>query len=78
MRLPEAPRGQQVRRSPLVVLAVVGFYFAVSRLIPHDDLQQLLEDISQALGDWTYLLVGALRLPGDRRLRRAGRARARR
>ena len=27
-------------------------------MIPHDDLQQLLEDVSNTLGAWTYLLVG--------------------
>ena len=27
-------------------------------MIPHEDLQQLLEDVSNTLGAWTYLLVG--------------------
>jgi membrane protein DedA with SNARE-associated domain len=42
----------------LLVLAVGAGYYLLSRLIPHDELQSLLEDVSNALGAWTYLLVG--------------------
>lgn len=58
MRLPE---GKKQKRIGMAVgaLAVVGVYYAISRLVPHDDLQKLLEDISNTLGAWTYLLVGA-------------------
>jgi undecaprenyl-diphosphatase len=42
----------------VVVAAVAAGYYLISRVVPHDDLQQLLEDISNALGAWTYLLVG--------------------
>ncbi|HET7053380.1 MAG TPA: bifunctional DedA family/phosphatase PAP2 family protein [Solirubrobacterales bacterium] len=42
----------------LVVLAVGAGYYLLSRVIPHEELQQLLEDVSNALGAWTYLLVG--------------------
>jgi membrane protein DedA with SNARE-associated domain/membrane-associated phospholipid phosphatase len=57
VKLPESRR----RRIGLL-LAVVAFitvYYFVSRAVPHDDLQELLEDIANALGAWTYLLVGA-------------------
>jgi membrane protein DedA with SNARE-associated domain/membrane-associated phospholipid phosphatase len=57
VRLPQSRQGRRIAIA-LVVLAIVGFYVAVSRLIPHDDLQQVLEDISETLGRWTYLLVG--------------------
>ena len=35
----------------------------LQRRPPHIDLQKLLEDVSNALGAWTYLLVGALAFP---------------
>jgi undecaprenyl-diphosphatase len=38
--------------------AIAAGYYLISRVIPHEDLQQLLEDISNTLGAWTYLLVG--------------------
>jgi undecaprenyl-diphosphatase len=38
--------------------AVVAVYYLISRVVPHDELQKLLEDISNTLGAWTYLLVG--------------------
>ena len=40
-----------------VAIVAVGYYF-ISRELGHLDLQSLLEDISNALGAWTYLLVG--------------------
>jgi membrane protein DedA with SNARE-associated domain/membrane-associated phospholipid phosphatase len=50
------------RRRRLVFLAIAAAiaagYYVISRVIPHEDLQQLLEDISNTLGAWTYLLVG--------------------
>ena len=42
-----------------MVLAVIAFWVVVNRVVPHDDLQGILEDISSTLGKWTYLLVGA-------------------
>jgi undecaprenyl-diphosphatase len=56
----ELPEDRRRRRLLLVVLAaaIVGVYYLISRVVPHDDLQQLLEDISNTLGAWTYLLVG--------------------
>jgi undecaprenyl-diphosphatase len=40
----------------LVVAGIVAFQL----LAPDIDVEQLLEDISEKLGDWTYLLVGTL------------------
>jgi membrane protein DedA with SNARE-associated domain/membrane-associated phospholipid phosphatase len=58
MRLPESNRGRGVAIG-LVVLAVIAFWVVVNRVLPHNDLQKLLKDVSSALGAWTYLLVGA-------------------
>jgi membrane protein DedA with SNARE-associated domain/membrane-associated phospholipid phosphatase len=41
-----------------VVAAVAVGYFFLSRELGSLDLQNLLEDISETLGKWTYLLVG--------------------
>ena len=59
MRL-QVPEGRRKRRLLLVaaIAAVIAAYYLISRVIPHDDLQQLLEDVSNTLGAWTYLLVG--------------------
>jgi membrane-associated protein len=57
MRLPESRRGKRITIA-LIAAAVIGVYYTISRVVPHDDLQQLLEDVSNTLGAWTYLLVG--------------------
>jgi membrane protein DedA with SNARE-associated domain/membrane-associated phospholipid phosphatase len=57
MRLPETKRGRRVGVA-VAVLAVIAFWVVVNRVIPHDNLQKVLEDVSNALGAWTYLLVG--------------------
>ncbi len=59
MRVPAALRNKHFALV-LVVIAVITVYYLVSRLIPHENLQGLLEDVSNALGAWTYLLVGVL------------------
>jgi undecaprenyl-diphosphatase len=43
----------------LIAVAVVGGYFAIRQLLPDIELQKLLEDFSNTLGSWTYLIVGA-------------------
>lgn len=58
MRLPETRKGR-VRAGIIAALAFGTVYFLISRVIPHEDLQGLLEDVSDTLGAWTYLLVGA-------------------
>ena len=40
-----------------VALAIGAVYFFISRQLGHLDLQSLLEDVSNTLGAWTYLLV---------------------
>ncbi len=56
----QLPENRRSRRLLLVAIAaaIAAGYYLLSRVIPHDDLQQLLEDISNTLGAWTYLLVG--------------------
>jgi membrane protein DedA with SNARE-associated domain/membrane-associated phospholipid phosphatase len=45
-------------RLVLVAAAAIGAYFLIKQLLPEIDLQQLLDDVSNTLGAWTYLLVG--------------------
>jgi membrane protein DedA with SNARE-associated domain/membrane-associated phospholipid phosphatase len=45
-------------RLVLIATAAVAAYFLITRLLPDVDLQQLLKDVSDTLGAWTYLLVG--------------------
>lgn len=54
------PEDRRRRRLVLAALAaaVIAAYFLLSRLVPHENLQGILEDVSNALGSWTYLLVG--------------------
>jgi membrane protein DedA with SNARE-associated domain/membrane-associated phospholipid phosphatase len=61
MKLPGEGEGKSTRKRLLigVAVAVVGvFYYFISRQLGHLDLQNLLEEISETLGAWTYLLVG--------------------
>jgi undecaprenyl-diphosphatase len=51
-------RDQRVRLL-LIAAAAVAAYFLIKRWLPDIELQELLEDISNTLGTWTYLLVGA-------------------
>ncbi len=57
MQLPENRRRKRLLIA-LIAAAIAAGYYLLSRVIPHDELQGLLEDISNALGAWTYLLVG--------------------
>jgi membrane protein DedA with SNARE-associated domain len=54
------PEDRRRRRLAIVAIAaaIAAGYYLISRVIPHEDLQGLLEDISNTLGAWTYLLVG--------------------
>jgi membrane protein DedA with SNARE-associated domain/membrane-associated phospholipid phosphatase len=56
----QLPEDRRRRRLLIVVIAaaIAAGYYLLSRVIPHEDLQQLLEDVSNTLGAWTYLLVG--------------------
>jgi undecaprenyl-diphosphatase len=52
--------GNRKRLLLAIVAAAVAFgYYLLSQKLGHLDLQGLLEDISNTLGAWTYLLVGA-------------------
>lgn len=57
----QLPQNRRRRRLVLVAIAaaIAAGYYLLSRVIPHENLQRLLEDISNTLGAWTYLLVGA-------------------
>ncbi|HEY5976722.1 MAG TPA: bifunctional DedA family/phosphatase PAP2 family protein [Solirubrobacterales bacterium] len=57
LALPEEPRKKRLAIAAIAAAIAAGYYL-ISRVIPHDELQQLLEDVSNALGAWTYLLVG--------------------
>ena len=57
LALPKEPRKKRLAIAGIAI-AIGGAYYLISRVIPHDELQQLLEDISNTLGAWTYLLVG--------------------
>lgn len=61
MRMP-GEGGVASRRKRIVVAciaaAVAAGYYFISRELGSLDLQQLLEDVSNTLGAWTYLLVG--------------------
>ncbi len=58
LQLPEDRRRRRLLIG-LIAAAVLAGYYLLSRVIPHEELQRLLEDVSNTLGAWTYLLVGA-------------------
>ena len=59
MRLPGEGGGNRKRLliAAIAVAVAVGYYL-LSQKLGHLDLQGLLEDVSNTLGAWTYLLVG--------------------
>jgi membrane protein DedA with SNARE-associated domain/membrane-associated phospholipid phosphatase len=57
VRLPE--RKSHRAMLALAAVAVIALYYAISRAVPNFDLEQALKDVSDALGAWTYVLVGA-------------------
>ncbi|HEX6204786.1 MAG TPA: hypothetical protein VFZ29_03155, partial [Solirubrobacterales bacterium] len=61
MKLPGEGEGTSTRKRLLIgaAVVVVGLvYYFISRQLGHLDLQNLLEEVSETLGAWTYLLVG--------------------
>jgi membrane protein DedA with SNARE-associated domain/membrane-associated phospholipid phosphatase len=58
MKLPET-RSERIRWGVFAVLAIAVVWFVSSRF-DQLDLQQILEDVSNTLGDWTYPLAGLL------------------
>ena len=60
MKLPGESGGRRKRLLIAAIAIAVAFgYYLLGRELGHIDLQSLLEDISNTLGAWTYLLVGA-------------------
>lgn len=62
MKLPGEGGGGGNRKKLLLTLVAAGVafgYYLLSQKLGHLDLQGLLEDVSNTLGAWTYLLVGA-------------------
>jgi membrane protein DedA with SNARE-associated domain/membrane-associated phospholipid phosphatase len=57
MKLPERPSHRALLA--LTAVAVIAGYYLISRAVPNFDLEQALRDVSDALGAWTYALVGA-------------------
>ncbi len=57
-QLPERLRGKHLGLA-FGVAGVIAFYVLIGKVVPHDNLQKLLKDVSNTLGAWTYLLVGA-------------------
>jgi len=59
MRMPGEQGGSRKKLVLLAIAATVAFgYYLLSQELGSIDLQGLLEDISNTLGAWTYLLVG--------------------
>ncbi len=54
--------GEKRSRWRLVVIAAIAVaaFVAFQKFAPDIDVEQLLEDLSRELGDWTYALVGVL------------------
>jgi membrane protein DedA with SNARE-associated domain/membrane-associated phospholipid phosphatase len=60
VKLPGEDGGGESRKRLKIgaaVLVVGAIYYFISRQLGHLDLQGLLEDLSQTLGAWTYLIV---------------------
>ena len=60
MKLPKVSLSDHRVRLVLIALAIVGGYFLLKAVLPDIDLQDLLDDVSHTLGDWTYVLVGVM------------------
>jgi membrane protein DedA with SNARE-associated domain len=54
------PKERRQRRVAIlgIAIGIVAGYVLISRVVPHDELQHVLEDVANALGGWTYLLAG--------------------
>jgi undecaprenyl-diphosphatase len=55
----EGEKRDRIRLGLIVGLVLAGF-IAFQRLAPNVDIEGLLEDLAEGLGDWTYALVGLL------------------
>ena len=59
MRIPETTRGRIIAGVGLAIAAALIFYL-YRTFFPELDLQSLLNEFANALGAWTYLVVGVL------------------
>lgn len=59
MRVPESRRGRLIALGLAAFIGVAG-YLLYQQYFPEFDLQQLLDDFANLLGNWTYLIVGLL------------------
>ena len=57
---PEGPKGGERRRIAILLAAAIVVFVAFQLLVPDIDVEQILQDLSGSLGQWTYALVGAL------------------
>src|SRR5262245_1809490 len=55
MKLPGSEKQRKWALRGLIVAAAIAAYVAFNQLV---DIEDLLKDVSEALGAWTYLLVG--------------------
>jgi membrane protein DedA with SNARE-associated domain/membrane-associated phospholipid phosphatase len=58
LELPKT-KSERIRFLVIALVAVAAFWF-ISRQFEELNLEQLLRDVSETLGDWTYLLAGIL------------------
>jgi undecaprenyl-diphosphatase len=60
VKLPGGEGGGNRKRAliAIAVAAIATAYYFIGKELGHIDLQNLLEDVSNTLGAWTYLLVG--------------------
>ncbi len=58
MKLPEGKNAKRLKTGAIVAV-VAAVYYTISKVVPHEDLQKLLQSVADTLGAWTYLLVGA-------------------
>ena len=59
MRIPESTRGRVIA-GIVGVLVAAGVYMAYKTWFPEIDLQGLLNEFANFLGQWTYLVIGVL------------------
>lgn len=59
MRIPESRRGRVILAAGLIAAAAV-IWVLYRKFFPEFDLQQLLDDFANLLGEWTYLVIGVL------------------
>jgi membrane protein DedA with SNARE-associated domain/membrane-associated phospholipid phosphatase len=58
MKLPGEGSNRRRLAIAAIAVAIASGYYLLSRQLGHLDLHKLLEEISNTLGAWTYLLVG--------------------